>query len=44
MKFNLITQIWDADLCALGGINKTNIKKVDVTRASAIAFQRYITK
>jgi thiamine-phosphate pyrophosphorylase len=44
MKFNLITQIWDADLCALGGINKTNIKKVDVTRATAIAFQRYITK
>jgi thiamine-phosphate pyrophosphorylase len=44
MKFNLITQIWDADLCALGGINKTNIKKVNVTRASAIAFQRYITK
>jgi thiamine-phosphate pyrophosphorylase len=43
-RFNLITQIWDADLCALGGINKTNIKKLNITRASAIAFQRYITK
>ena len=44
IKFNLITQIWDADLCALGGINKTNIKKVDVTKASVISFQRHITK
>ena len=43
-RFNLITQIWDTDLCALGGINKTNIKKLNITRASAIAFQRYITK
>ena len=43
-RFNLITQIWDADLCALGGINETNIKKLNITRASAIAFQRYITK
>jgi hypothetical protein len=31
-------------LCALGGINKTNIKKIDVTKASAIAFQRHIAK
>ena len=44
IKFNLITQIWDANLCALGGINKANIKKIDVTKASAIAFQRHITK
>ena len=44
IKFNLITQIWDANLCALGGINKANIKKIDLTKATAIAFQRYITK
>ena len=46
IKFNLITQSWGAstDLCALGGINETNIKKIILTKATAIAFQRYITK
>lgn len=43
-KFNLMSLIWNADLCALGGINETNIKKVNITKASVIAFQRYITK
>jgi thiamine-phosphate pyrophosphorylase len=44
IKFNLISQIWNADLCALGGINQTNIKKINITKASTIAYQRYITK
>ena len=44
IKFNLISRIWNTDLCALGGINETNIKKIYITKASAIAFQRYITK
>ena len=44
IKFNLITQIWNADLCALGGINENNIKKINITKVSTIAFQRYITK
>ena len=43
-RFNLISRIWNTDLCALGGINETNIKKIDFTKASSIAFQRYITK
>ena len=43
-KFNLISRIWKIDLCALGGINESNIKKINITKASAIAFQRYITK
>jgi thiamine-phosphate pyrophosphorylase len=44
IKFNLTTQIWNTDLCALGGVNETNIKKINITKASAIAFQRYATK
>ena len=44
IKFNLISLIWNADLCALGGINETNIKKINITKASVIAFQRYIAK
>ena len=43
-KFNLVSRIWKIDLCALGGINESNIKKINITKASAIAFQRYITK
>jgi len=44
IKFNLISRIWNTDLCALGGINETNIKKISSTRSLAIAFQRYIAK
>ena len=44
LKFNLISLNWKIDLCALGGINESNIKKINITKASAIAFQRYITK
>ena len=44
IKFNLITRFWIGGLCALGGINKTNIKRIGITKASNIAFQRYITK
>ena len=43
-KFNLISLTWKTDLCALGGINESNIKKINITKASTIAFQRYITK
>lgn len=44
IKFNLISQFWNADLCALGGINQSNIKKINITKVSTIAYQRYITK
>ena len=43
-RFNLISRIWSADLCALGGINETNFKKIYYTKATSIAFQRYISK
>lgn len=44
VKFNLISKMWNANLCALGGINETNIKKINITNSSAVAFQRYISK
>jgi thiamine-phosphate pyrophosphorylase len=42
IKFNLISKTWEVKLCALGGITKKNIKKISLTKSSAIAFQRYI--
>lgn len=43
-RFNLISQIWNTNLCALGGVNEKNFKKIYFTKATSIAFQRYITK
>lgn len=43
-RFNLISRNWNTDLCALGGINEKNLKKIYFTKATSIAFQRYITK
>ena len=43
-KFNLTSRIWNTDLCALGGINETNFKKIYFTKATCIASQRYVTK
>ena len=37
-KFNLITMNWEKKICALGGINLNNIKKLNMTRSSAVAF------
>jgi thiamine-phosphate pyrophosphorylase len=37
-KFNLITMSWEKKICALGGINLNNIKKLNMTRSSAAAF------
>lgn len=42
LKFNLISQRWNKDLCALGGINEENIKKIKLTIANSIAFKRLI--
>jgi thiamine-phosphate pyrophosphorylase len=42
LKFNLISRNWNKKLCALGGINDGNIKKVKITIASSIAFKRLI--
>jgi thiamine-phosphate pyrophosphorylase len=42
IKFNLISKMWKTSLCALGGITKKNYKKVGLTKASSVAFQRLI--
>ena len=41
-KFNQISLNWSLDLCALGGINSNNIKKIKLTRSKAAAFKRFI--
>ena len=41
-KFRLITQGWETDVCALGGINKTNINKVKLIKTSNIGFRSMI--
>ena len=42
IKFNLISKNWNTTLCALGGILDKNIKKINLTKVSSIAFQRLI--
>jgi thiamine-phosphate pyrophosphorylase len=37
-KFNLISMNWDKKICALGGINLNNLKKLNMTRSFAVAF------
>jgi thiamine-phosphate pyrophosphorylase len=37
-KFNLISINWKKKICALGGINLNNLKKLNMTRSSAAAF------
>jgi thiamine-phosphate pyrophosphorylase len=37
-KFNLISMNWERKICALGGINLNNLKKLNMTRSSAAAF------
>ena len=37
-KFNLISMNWESKICALGGINLNNLKKLNMTRSSAAAF------
>ena len=37
-KFNLLSMGWDKKICALGGISLNNLKKLNMTRCSAIAF------
>lgn len=38
IKFNLISNSWKNNLCALGGITLKNLNKMKLTKASAIAF------
>ena len=41
-KFRLISKNWKIDVCALGGINKTNINKVKLIKTNNIAFRSMI--
>jgi thiamine-phosphate pyrophosphorylase len=41
-KFNLISKDWKSNICALGGISKNNIKKINMTKASHIGFSKLI--
>jgi thiamine monophosphate synthase len=42
LKFNLISQNWNRNLCALGGINEGNIRRIKLTIVNSIAFKRLI--
>ena len=37
-KFNLISMGWNKKICALGGISLNNLKKLNMTRCSSVAF------
>ena len=37
-KFNMMTLDWDTKICALGGVNIGNLKKIKMTRCSSVAF------
>ena len=41
-KFNLMSMNWKKNLCALGGINLNNIKKIQCTKVKSIAYNRAI--
>lgn len=41
-KFNLMSLNWRINICALGGINFNNYKKIKMTKSSGIAFVRLI--
>ena len=39
IKFNLISQNWKIKICALGGINDKNFKKVKLTKSRSIGYK-----
>ena len=41
-RFNMIGLNWQTKICALGGINAENIKKIKCTKAQSLAFSRAI--
>ena len=44
IRFGLISKMWNTNLCALGGIAKNNIKKINLTKATSFAFKRLIAE
>ena len=44
IKFNLISLNWKTNVCALGGIDKTNIRKINLTKAMSIGVKSWMYK
>jgi thiamine-phosphate pyrophosphorylase len=44
LKFNNKALNWKTRLCALGGINYKNLKKIALTKSEGIAFKRFLTQ
>jgi thiamine-phosphate pyrophosphorylase len=44
LKFNNKALNWKIKLCALGGINYKNLKKIALTKSEGIAFKRFLTQ
>jgi len=42
LKFNLLTKDWPNPICALGGINLSNMKKVKLTKSNYVGVKRFI--
>jgi hypothetical protein len=41
-RFNLISNNWKCEICALGGILKKNLKKISMTKSKGIGFIRLL--
>ena len=44
IKFNLIALNWKIDICALGGVSNSNIKKIKNTKAKSIGIKSLVYK
>jgi thiamine monophosphate synthase len=44
IRFNLISQHWKTNICALGGVNLKNLSKIKMTTASSVAFVSLINE
>jgi thiamine-phosphate pyrophosphorylase len=44
LKFNNKALNWKTRLCALGGINYKNLKKIALTKSEGVAFKRFLTQ
>jgi thiamine monophosphate synthase len=44
LKFNNKALNWKTRLCALGGINYKNLKKIKLTKSEGIAFKRFLSR
>lgn len=42
LKFNLISKDWKIKICALGGINESNLRKIFITRTTTIGVKKYL--